>query len=133
MKSLWFSRPIWLGTILSFRRNIKELCCPLPYIYRAVPAVYYAAPEIVLALLFQALRNIIAPAASMVRPQSSLIITPEVRSIVPRHIGLENRNFSLSVSLVHHVRIKFLNRKNIETLVIFEWDANGLIGFNDRC
>ncbi len=47
---------------------------------------------------FQALRHIIAPAALMVRQQSSLIITPN-ESIVPSHISLENRNFSFSVGL----------------------------------
>ncbi len=48
-----------------------------------IPQWYYAAPESSPQLYylardyFQALRNIIAPAALMVRQQSSLIITPE--------------------------------------------------------
>ncbi len=56
-EKLRFSRQIWLGTILSFQKGIITSYLSGDY--------------------FQALRNIIAPAALMVRQQSSLIITPE--------------------------------------------------------
>ncbi len=50
---------------------------------------------------FQALRNIIAPAAPIVRQNES---------IVPSHTGLENSNFSFSASLstrCNYRRVKF--------------------------
>ncbi len=52
---------------------------------------------------FQVLRNIIAPAVI-------LILLRRNESIVPSHIGLENRNFSFSVSFgtrCNYRRVKF--------------------------
>ncbi len=59
---------MWLGTILSIQRDITQrLKVVLSYIITSYLAGDY----------FQGLRNIIAPAAPMVRQQISFIITPE--------------------------------------------------------
>ncbi len=75
-----FSRLIWLGTILSFRRNNQRTllpyhrCSDITQRLKVVPSsvAYDIAGD-----YFQALRHITAPAAPMVGQQSSLIITPE--------------------------------------------------------
>ncbi len=73
-EELYFSRPIWLGTILSFRHNNQGTL--LPYHGCIIVPCYVTSYDIA-GDYFQALRNIIAPAAPMEWQQSSLIITLE--------------------------------------------------------
>ncbi len=82
-EKLRFSRLIWLGTILSFRRNNQRTL--LPYhecsrrsdITQRLKVVPSSVAYDIAVDYFQVLRHITAPAALMVRQQSSLIITPE--------------------------------------------------------
>ncbi len=76
---------------------------------------------------FQALRNIIAPAAPMERQQSSLTITPEWEYSSLSYRPIENLNFLFSVSL----STRCTEESSLK--VIFEQNANGLIRFNYLC
>ncbi len=51
---------------------------------------------------FQALRDITAPSALMLQQHSPGLLRQN-ESIVPRHFGLENRNFHFPSVLVHNV------------------------------
>ncbi len=84
---------------------------------------------------FQVLCNIIVRAAPMERQQSSLIITPEWEYGSLPYRPIENLNFSFSVSLstrcTEESSLKY--EKYLNSLVIFERNANGLIRFNYLC